>query len=723
MARMILKWRYIKAGTPKHGEHLVKYIATREGVEKCDESWKNQNATVEQQRLIEKLIRDFPEAKDSFEYQDYCESKTKYNASEFISRTIDENVDLIGRKENYVGYIAMRPRVEKLGTHGLFSQDDTPINLSEVSKTVAEHQGLVWTTVISLRREDAERLGYDNAKAWRDMLRSQADKLAGSMGIPLADLRWYAAFHNEGNHPHIHLISYSVGKEPYMTEQGLMKMKANYSHEIFKQDLYHIYREQTAHRDELKRVSKEQIASIIEAINRGAYENETVELMLRRLADELKDYSGKKVYGYLPKSCKNLVNGIVDELAKDERIAKLYDLWYEQKENILKTYTQTMPDRIPLSQNEEFKSIRNAIVTEAFNLALGLDVVEEPEEENIPDREPTEDEVESVTDEDQEPRNKWELYRRAKELLDEDSEGYDPNRAVEYLIDSANQNNTVAKYLLGKLFLKGEHIPQNVDYALRWLEEAVEDGNTYAEYLLGKTLLKGEDTEQDAERAEDLLRRSADQGNRYAAYTLGKALLDGDVLPQDIPEAIRLLKKSADSGFSQAQYVLGKLLYRGELTEQDIPKALEYLEKASAQKNPYAAYLAGRIRLTENAHKDIAKAIRHFEIAAEGGNDYAEYQLGKLYLYGKDIPQDYDKAIEYLTASAEHGNKYAEQLLHNIKNNRNLSAGMGVFRLFHHLGRLLRNQLNDDRNGTGGVDRKLRRQINEKKQAQGLKLG
>ena len=167
---------------------------------------------------------------------------------------------------------------------------------------------------------------------------------------------------------------------------------------------------------------------------------------------------------------------------------------------------------------------------------LFSDVVEEPEEESIPDREPTEDEVESVTDEDQEPKNKWELYRRAKEMLGEDSEDYDPNRAVEYLIDSANQNNTVAKYLLGKLFLKGEHIPKNVDYALRWLEEAVEDGNPYAEYLLGKTLLKGEDTKQDAERAEDLLRRSADQGNRYAAYTLGKALLDGDVLPQIFPK-------------------------------------------------------------------------------------------------------------------------------------------------------------------------------------------
>ncbi len=383
MAKMILKWRYIKSGSPKHGEHLVKYIATREGVEKCDESWKTQNATVEQQRLIAELLRDFPDAKNSFEYQDYLESQTKFAASELISRTIDENIDLIGRKENYVGYIAMRPRVEKQGTHGLFSQDDTPIHLSEVSKTVAEHDGVVWTTILSLRREDAERLGYDNAKAWRDMLRSQADKLAESMGIPLADLRWYAAFHNEGNHPHVHLVSYSVGKEPYMTERGLMRMKANYANEIFKQDLYHIYREQTARRDELRKVGKEQIAAIIETINRGVYDNETVELMLKRLADELSHYDGKKVYGYLPKTAKNLVNGIVDELAKDERIAKLYDLWYEQRENVLKTYASEMPERIPLSQNDEFKSIRNAVVTEAMNIVLGINAEDELTEDTV----------------------------------------------------------------------------------------------------------------------------------------------------------------------------------------------------------------------------------------------------------------------------------------------------------------------------------------------------
>lgn len=368
MARFILKWRYIRSGSPKRGQNLVKYIATREGVEKCDESWKHQPATQQQKRLIKELTDDFPDSVQSFEYQDYISSPTKSTASEFINHTIEENVDLIGKKENYVGYIAMRPRVEKQGSHGLFTQNDEVINLSEVAKTVAEHEGAVWTTILSLRREDAEKLGYDNAKAWRDMLRGQANKLAKAMGISLLDLRWYAAFHNEGSHPHLHLISYSVGKEPYMTEQGLLRFKSDFAREIFKHDLYHIYQDQTAHRDELRRTGREKMADIVKQINSGVYKNETVTMMLRELVRELDHYKGKMVYGYMPKKAKNLIDGIIDELAREERIAELYSLWYEQKENVVRTYQDTMPQRIPLSQNKEFKTIKNAVIQEALNL-------------------------------------------------------------------------------------------------------------------------------------------------------------------------------------------------------------------------------------------------------------------------------------------------------------------------------------------------------------------
>ncbi len=721
MAKLIVKWRYIKHGTPKHAQHLVKYIATREGVEKCDESWKLQPPTREQTRLITKLLKDFPSMEQSHEYDDYKDNPNKYTASSFISKTIDENIDIIGKKENYVGYIAMRPRVEKQGSHGLFSQSDEPINLDEVAKTVAQYQGIVWTTVLSLRREDASRLDYDNAKSWRMLLRDQAPTLAKAMGIPITDLRWYAAFHDEGGHPHVHLVSYSVGKQPYMTEEQLHAWKSKLATQIFKQDLMQTYQEQTKIRDELRETGQERMREIIAQINNGTFENETVEALLLRLRDELKDYKGKMVYGYLPASAKNIIDGIVDELASDERIKELYDLWYEQKEAVIKTYKDIMPERIPLSKNNEFKTIRNAILKEIQNISLGLDTVEDILFEDEPEDEPSDEDIEN--DEPEMPKNKWEIYRAAKEMLDRDSENYNPSRAVEYFMEAVKQGCDIAKYQLGKLFLRGEHLPKNIDYAIRWLEDSVEDGNQYAEYLLGKLLLKGEDTERNAERAEELLRKSADQGNKYAAYTLGKALLDGDVISQNIPEGLKYLTESADKGFAQAEYLLGKYLYHGDICDKDIPKALSYLERAAGKNNAYAAYLAGKIYYSEESVRDVEKAIRYFEIAAEQGNSYAQFQLGKIYLFGKDAPKDYAKAMEYLKASAENGNKYAENLQHSVASNRNWSVGMGAFRLFSYLCRLIQNRIEDEKKGKLGlIDRKLRREINEKKQAQGLKI-
>ena len=461
MARFILKWRYIKSGTKGHGENLVKYIATRDGVEFCDESWKREPQTKEQEKLIAKLVKDFPETKESFEYEDYKNGPTKYSASQFISKSIEENLDKIDKKENYVGYIAMRPRVEKTGQHGLFSMSDAPIDLETVAKEVAEHKGVVWTTILSLRREDAARLGYDNATAWKNMLRSKSEDLAKAMGIPLVDLKWYAAFHNEGHHPHVHLISYSTGKHPYMREKDLKKLKSIFANEIFKDDLYHVFVEQTNYRDELRTMGRDKAEELIEKIQNGDYENETVELMLKSLMDELKDYTGKKVYGYLPKKAKNLVNGIVDEITKDERIARLYELWYEQKDKIVRTYQDGRAERLPLSRNEEFKSIRNAVVKEALKILRF--------------------EKDSQW---QAKKQMWKLYKEAKGLLDKTSVGYNPKKAVELLIESAWLGNSVAKYLLGKMYLRGEGVPKDMGEGKRWLEEAKADGNEYAKQKL-----------------------------------------------------------------------------------------------------------------------------------------------------------------------------------------------------------------------------------------------
>lgn len=726
MAKLITKFKYLKPNARQSVGNYAKYIATREGVDKIDESFKLAPSSVKQKELIEKILRDFPDSKNSLEYEDYIKNPTVGNASEFITRTMEDNAYEVMQTKTYADYIATRPRAQKFGAHGLFTDDGVQIKLNEVSKDLNRYGGNVWTVIISLRREDAERLGFNTGERWRDMLRSQTSLISENFHIPMQNLKWYAAFHNESHHPHVHLMVYSTEeKQAYLSKQGVMNLRSAFAKDIFAQDLLCVYEKQTEYRKELKVNSREVISEIISKINSGVYDNPNLEEMLLTLADRLSKTSGKKVYGYLKADVKSIIDSIVDELADDERISALYDLWYEQRESVIKTYTDELPERVPLSQNKEFKSIKNAVIQEAMNIVtdcLFAEADEDVDEQTESDSEPNEEETEPPLTDKEKISLMWQYYKKAKDLLDRDNENYDPNTAVEFLIESAKLGCGVAKYRLGKMFLRGEDVPKNVDYALRRLEESVSEQNQYAEYLLGKTYLKGEDVEQDLSRAEDLLRRSSAQGNRYAKYTLGKNLLDGKLFLQNIPEAIKLITESADSGFAPAQYLLGKLLYKGEVIPQNLKKAIEYLERAAGQKNPYAAYLAGKLRLTEDAVRDIRKAIRNFEIAAENGNDFAGYMLGKIYLYGREVERDYEKAIAYLTASAEHGNQYAAQLLHSIKSNRNWSAAIGSLRLLGQISRIIQNRLEDERRGKQLlIDRKLRRKIEEKKQAHGLK--
>lgn len=732
MAKLITKFKYIRPMDRKSVGGYAKYIATREGVDKVDDTFKLEPATKKQQKLIGKILHDFPDSAIMLEYEDYLKEPTVGNASEFISRSLEDNAVEVMESKTYADYIATRPRAQRFGSHGLFTDDGVRVKLGEVSKELNEYEGNVWTVILSLRREDAERLGFNTGERWRDMLRTQTEAIAKNFKLPMEDLKWYAAFHNESHHPHVHMMVYSSEQaKPYLTQKGIMNLRSAFAKDIFADDLHSIYEKQTEHRNALRAQSREVIAEIVYRINSGTYDNPVIENKLLELADRLSKTSGKKQYGYLKPDLKAIVNGIVSELAADERIASLYELWYEQKDEVIRTYTEELPERLPLVDNPEFKSIKNAVIQEALNISADRLIADEQDEQAEVDTETYEPGADEVEEQEYAPAPRsvqrsrmWQLYRNAKELLDRKSDAYDPNTAVALLIEAAELGCGVAKYRLGKMFLRGEDVPKNIDYALRWLEESASEHNQYAEYLLGKTFLRGEDIDQDIPRAEQLLRRSSDQGNRYASYTLGKTLLDGELLLQDIPEAIRLLADSAEKGFSAGEYQMGKLLYRGEVVPQDIARALDYLERAAAQKNPFAAYLVVKIRLTEAEGKDVLRAIRNFEIAAENGNDYAEYQLGKLYLYGKEVEKDYEKAISYLTSAAEHGNPYADQLLHSIRSNRNWSAAMGSFRLLHHLSRMIQNQLDDEKKGkAGAIDRKLKRKIDEKKQAHGLKQG
>lgn len=684
MARLIVKWRYIKPGAPKQGEHYVDYIATREGVEIDGEKWKDEPATKEQKKLVNRLIDDFPDCKDSFEYQDYATAKTKYTATTFIDKAIEENVDRIGKKENYIGYIAMRPRVEKSGAHGLFSFSDEHINLSKVAKEVGNHDGVVWTTVISLKREDATKLGYDNLPAWKTLLRAKSQDLANAMGIPITDMNWYAAFHNESGHPHVHLVSFSTGKKPYMTRQGLENLKAAYAHEIFKNDLYEIYEKQTEYRDELRAESKEKIAEIIRGINCKKYENETFELMLKTLAEKLQKHKGKKVYGYLPKEIKNLVNGVIDELMRDSDLQKLYELWYEQRENVLKTYRDKMPARLPLSANEEFKSVRNAVIAEALNLSFSsTPVIDETLAE------PTDKEIEKSEKKlRKDYKTAWQFYDWAKACMDKNGENYNPEFAVKLFTEAANGGITVAKYKLGKLFLSGDGVEKDIAKAVEWLKQSAAGENEFAEYALGRLFLKGEEVEKDIFAAEEYLLKSASRGNKYAAYLLGKEYLSGENFGKDAMKAVEYLELAAEKDFEPAEYILGKEYLRGENFPKDVQKAIDYLKRA-----------------------------------AEKGVDFAEYELGKIYLFGNDISKDTETALAYLKSAAANGNKYAQALLMQRELFQKQSVNLAIGRLFAYLVKTLQEKTEAEFDvKIARTDRKLRRRIAEKKQAQGLKL-
>ncbi len=373
-----MKSPYIKPNSKTNIGNYVSYIATREGVEKAENSKKHFPSTSVQENIVGKLLKDFPDSKDLYEYEDYINNPTCGNADELILRIAETHAELFGDREKYVSYIAQRPRVEKLSSHGLFTDDGVPIILSDVQKEVAESKSNIWTHIISLKREDAERLGYNNANAWMNLIRSQRNMIAENMKIAPENFKWYASFHNEGHHPHIHMIAYSTKpNEAYLTEKGIENIKSNLAKVIFRQDLISIYQKQTKHRDTLRAEARDIFVDIVAKVNSETYVSDSIQQKLLQLAEKLSKTDVKKVYGYLKADVKALVDSIVDELASDDRIKKLYDLWYEQKENTIRTYTEEMPERIPLVDNKEFKSIKNAVIKEALKLNLSEDVAEE----------------------------------------------------------------------------------------------------------------------------------------------------------------------------------------------------------------------------------------------------------------------------------------------------------------------------------------------------------
>ena len=364
MPKIIFTSRYIRNPKSSNAGKLLRYMGTRESVEKVAVGVDRSPSTVRQQRLIKNILEVFPETKDYLEYEDYMQESSKTNASEFIDAVMERNIDRIGGIKNLVKYYAERPGAEKFSSHGLFSQTDDKIDLDKVAEEISKHKGIIWTHVISLRREDAERLQYNNAYRWRDLIRSNVTEIADAHNIDLDNLRWYAAFHNKEHHPHVHLLVYAAdAKQGWITKRSIDDMRSMFGNEIFRGEQYRLFEMQTHQRE----VVKKQFNKMIEQYKQQEF-NATpqLEMLFVNLAKQLKSVKGKKVYGYLPKNIKDTVDSIVRELAKDKDIADLYSRWNDINREKLSLYHEKKTPDIPLEDNKEFRSLKNDIIRAAI---------------------------------------------------------------------------------------------------------------------------------------------------------------------------------------------------------------------------------------------------------------------------------------------------------------------------------------------------------------------
>ena len=697
MPKIIFTSRYLRDAPPAQLENYVRYIGTREGVEKADESKLLIPATVNQKNLIRQIVRDIPAAKDMLEYADFLLHPTIGNASEFISCALEQNIDLVSKRENYVDYIANRPRVERIGEHGLFTDAGQPVILAKVQDEVMNHKGPVWTHVVSLRREDAARLGYDSAEQWMALLRSKRAMLSKHMKIDSANLRWYAAFHNEGHHPHVHLMVYSArDNDGYLTGESIEAMRSELAHDIFRQDFAHIYEEQNQARAELKTGTADVMRELMDALQSGTMVSPEIERRIVQLSERLQNTGGKKVYGYLKRDVKNLIDEIVDELTKDSRIDTLYQAWGNWQKEVLLTYQKNAPPLPPLSSQPQFKSIKNMVIAEALKLGghhftfedetmteLPVDIVPrqeaEPESqaEDIPEQEA--DRAFSAGDIPvrqaygnaerkngrRSDRNKWwnDQYKEARRnLYGDEEQSPDFEEAFRLFLLEAESGNALAMYDLGRMFTDGLGREIDLAAAQEWYAKALESflkeeqsaeekQRPYLQYRIGKMFAAGLGTEHKV---------NCPEGAREGG------------LGRDYKEAAQWFSEAVNANHKYAQYSLAGLYYRGQGVEQDYEQALRLYQCSSMQGNPYADYELAKMyrdgigtkRDTEQADAYFIRAFDgFFDMEVKSHDDKLQYRLGQMLHTGTGTEKDDGAAADYWERSAKLGNVNAQYAL------------------------------------------------------------
>lgn len=574
MARLILKCPYLKCDGYHSVSGYLRYIGTRERVEILPD---DRPPTRKQEQLVRKLTKDFPEAKELCEYLDYEFKPTKAHASAFITRALEENWSAVQQSDGYMKYIATRPRAERLGDHGLFGDEDG-VDLEKTMRELDQYTGNVWTHILSLKREDAARLGYDNARAWMNLLRANRNDIAAAMNIPPNHFRWYAAYHNEGDHPHVHMMAWStVPEEAYLTKEGIRQIKSRLMNQIFKQEMLHTYEQKSQSRDALVREARRAIRCLTREMAQSICSAPEIEQKMEQLAGQLETVKGKKSYGYLPKSVKKTVDEVVDKLEELPVVRECYEQWCILQNEVDSYYHDKPREKKKLSQEKEFRQIKNTVIQEAERIRLGEITFEDA---NLAGH----DEAEQV-------RGESDACWKLRQIIrDESLSLADRDEVAEELERLAERGDTHAQYLLGQLYRDGPLLIPDSQKAKHWFTQAAIQGLTEAQYALGKLLLSGDLEVRDPDEGIRWLKQAAQSGNHYAAYRLGKEYLTGEVVTKDIVKAVEWFSQSAEADDQYAQYMLGKLYLTGQGVTHDQTKAMVWFSRSAAQGNKYAKF-------------------------------------------------------------------------------------------------------------------------------------
>lgn len=635
-------------------------------------------------------------------------------------------MDRLTSRKNYVSYLANRPGAVKFGKHGLFSQSDEPVELEKTAKEIAAHGGNVWTHVVSLRRDSAQAMGYDNLKAWRDLVKRQIANIAKSQKIEMKNLRWYAAFHDKKTNPHAHIIVYSANeREGFLTNRGIEKIRSGFANDIYQDELHHLYQRQTDLRNLLKKESAEFMRRLVNDIAGNAFEDTELLSLVSKLSKQLNNVKGKKVYGYLKPEVKQTVNAIFESLAENDSIQKMYMLWCEMEQQKHDVYSSAKLQFPKLTDNKEFKSVKNMIVQTVLDMnSPVIDIeIEEPEpteyfnedtDNFISVNSALDDLMEydfnrnvenAVTsDTGKTPKSKYYIkwsneYKEACRIIyDKSSKPEDFQKAEQLLL--SEPKNVLAIHDLGKLYSTDKLGEKDDEKSFSFYREALHaftviepnadsmfpyepryegqnmksaDMRSYVWYRIGKMHCYGLGTKQNYEKAFEWFLKSAQEGNKFAQYSLANLYYYGNGAEKNLKEAFGWYMRSAKQGQPYASYAVAQMYSKGEYVEHDEKTAQEYYNQAlsgflkleaDGQADDNLFYKIGAMHKNGlGTEADMNKAIDYFKRSAELNNKNGLYEYGKALLFGENITQDMPKAIDFLEKAVRLGNLNAKRFL------------------------------------------------------------